>query len=401
MTLQGTVPPDEMGKAAHGETSPFLRGDLRAYGPLLTSLALSLMIVWLVVKILLFGESVISYYTPTILAFEDLMVASEHLRRAADTSQGDFGAENIAAQHFLHAEATLRELVYEQWPKDNIHHVMDLFGEVQQVAESLSNRQYGEMQRHLSLMMPLLEEHVRQHKEELMVGKRNIKLLATGIGLACLLVIAMGLAATVRERKAARLYRRESEIKSALTALISALDAREPYTKGHSGRVAEYAAALAKHFGIRSEECRKLYMGALLHDIGKIGVPDSVLLKEGKLTDEEFAVMKQHPVIGERLLAPVEFLAELLPAIRNHHERHDGRGYPDKLAGEGIPFFARCIAVADAYDAMTTDRPYRKALTSQEARAELLRLRNVQWDAAIVDAFLIILDGDVEREEAS
>ncbi|EGY23870.1 HD domain protein, partial [Desulfovibrio sp. A2] len=191
------------------------------------------------------------------------------------------------------------------------------------------------MQRHLSLMMPLLEEHVRQHKEELMVGKRNIKLLATGIGLACLLVIAMGLAATVRERKAARLYRRESEIKSALTALISALDAREPYTKGHSGRVAEYAAALAKHFGIRSEECRKLYMGALLHDIGKIGVPDSVLLKEGKLTDEEFAVMKQHPVIGERLLAPVEFLAELLPAIRNHHERHDGRGYPDKLAGEG------------------------------------------------------------------
>jgi len=295
----------------------------------------------------------------------------------------------------------LRELVYEQWPKDNIHHVMDLFGEVQQVAESLSNRQYGEMQRHLSLMMPLLEEHVRQHKEELMVGKRNIKLLATGIGLACLLVIAMGLAATVRERKAARLYRRESEIKSALTALISALDAREPYTKGHSGRVAEYAAALAKHFGIRSEECRKLYMAALLHDIGKIGVPDSVLLKEGKLTDEEFAVMKQHPVIGERLLAPVEFLAELLPAIRNHHERHDGRGYPDKLAGEGIPFFARCIAVADAYDAMTTDRPYRKALTSQEARAELLRLRNVQWDAAIVDAFLIILDGDVEREEAS
>lgn len=401
MNAQGAGPLDGMGNASHGAASSSLRGDLRTYGPLLTSLALSLMIVWLVVKILLFGESVISYYTPTILAFEDLMVASEHLRSTMNTPQGDFGVENIAAQHFLHAEATLRELAYGQWPKDNVHHVMDLFGEIQQVAESLSNRQYDEMQRHLSLMMPMLEQHVRQHKEELMVGKRNIKLLAMGIGLVCLLVIAMGLVATVRERRAARLYRRESEIKSALTALISALDAREPYTKGHSGRVAEYAAALAKQLGTGSEECQKLYMAALLHDIGKIGVPDSVLLKEGKLTDEEFAVMKQHPVIGERLLAPVEFLVELLPAIRNHHERHDGRGYPDKLVGGGIPFFARCIAVADAYDAMTTDRPYRKALTSQEARAELLRLRNVQWDAAIVDAFLIILDGDGEREEAS
>ena len=135
-------------------------------------------------------------------------------------------------------------------------------------------------------------------------------------------------------------------------------------------------------------------MAALLHDIGKIGVPDNVLLKEGKLTDEEFSVMKQHPVIGERMLTSVEFLSDLLPAIRNHHERHDGKGYPDGLAGEEIPFFARCIAVADAYDAMTTDRPYRKALTSQEAKAELFRLRNMQWEAIAVDAFLVILDNN-------
>lgn len=368
------------------------RDSLRTYGPLLTSFALAFLIVWLVVRILLFGESVILYYTPTILAFENLKAASDHLQRTLDTTQADFGANNIAAQHFLHAQEQLEALAYEKWPKDNIHHVMDLLEEMQQIKNALVNNQNDEMRRHLSLMMPLLDQHVRQHQEELMVGKRSIKLLATGIGFSCLLVIGMGLAATIRERRAARLHRRESEIKSALSALISALDAREPYTKGHSGRVAEYAVALAKQLGADAEDCQKLYMAALLHDIGKIGVPDNVLLKEGRLTDEEFFVMKQHPVIGERLLTSVEFLSDLLPAIRNHHERHDGNGYPDNLAGEEIPFFARCIAVADAYDAMTTDRPYRKALSSQEARAELLKLRNIQWEATAVDAFLVFLD---------
>ena len=376
-----------------GTLFPF-RNSLRTYGPLLTSLALAFLIVWLVIRILLFGESVIFYYTPTILAFEDLRVASQHLQTSLDTPQADLGINNIAAQHFLHAQKRLKELAYEKWPKDNVHHVMDLLEEVQQIASAISNNQYDQMRHHLSLMMPLLDQHVRQHQEELMTGKRSIILLATGIGFSCLLVIGMGFIATIRERKAARLHRRESEIKSALSALISALDAREPYTKGHSGRVAEYAVALAEQLGADDEDCQKLYMAALLHDIGKIGVPDNVLLKEGKLTDEEFSVMKQHPVIGERMLTSVEFLSDLLPAIRNHHERHDGKGYPDGLAGEEIPFFARCIAVADAYDAMTTDRPYRKALTSQEAKAELFRLRNMQWEAIAVDAFLVILDNN-------
>lgn len=401
MTVEPSVHPSNERGASPGLWSSFLRSDLKAFGPLVTSLVLSLLIIWLVIKILLFGESVISYYTPTILAFDDLKMASDHLLLTADTPQGGLGIDNIAAQHFLHSHNKLKKLVYEQWPKDNVHHVMDLLDKMQLVTEYLQANAPSEMRRHLSSMMPLLEQHVSQHKEELMVGKRNIKLLATGVGLSCLLVITMGLVATMRERRAARLFRRESEIKSALTALISALDAREPYTKGHSGRVAEYASALAKKFGIDSDECQKLYMAALLHDIGKMGVPDSVLLKEGKLTEDEFSIMKQHPVIGERLLERVEFLTELLPAIRHHHERHDGRGYPDKLTGEEIPFFARCIAVADAYDAMTTDRPYRKALTHNEARSELLRLRNVQWDAVIVDSFVAILDNETYAEEAS
>ncbi|WP_051272403.1 HD-GYP domain-containing protein [Fundidesulfovibrio putealis] len=370
----------------------FLRGGgLQVYAPLATSLALALMIIWLVVKILLFGDSVISYYTPTILHFEDLMVAGEHLQRTVETPQGELGVDNIAAQHFLHAGERLKELIFKKWPKDNIHHAMELLGEVGQVEEALSKGNLGSVQRHLSSVMPLLEQHVRQHKEELVAGKRSIKLLAMGIGMACLLIIAMGFASTLRERRNAQLCRRESEINSALTALITALDAREPYTKGHSVRVANYAVAVAKILGVDCGSCQQLYMAALLHDIGKIGVPDRVLLKEGKLSDEEFAVMRQHPVIGERLLAKVEFLAELLPSIRHHHERHDGKGYPDGLARENIPFFARCIAVADAYDAMTTNRPYRKSLTPEEAKSELLRLRGVQWSNETVDAMLTII----------
>lgn len=365
--------------------------ELQVYAPLATSLALALMIVWLVVKILYFGDAVISYYTPTILHFEDLMVAGEHLQETVDTPQGELGVDNIAAQHFLHAHRQLKEFIFEKWPKDNIHHVMDLLREMDQVEVALSKRDLRSVKHHLSSMIPLVQQHVRQHKEELMAGKRSIKLLAMGIGMACLMIIAMGFASTLRERRTAQLCRRESEINSALTALITALDAREPYTKGHSVRVAEYAVAVAERLGIDYGACQQLYMAALLHDIGKIGVPDSVLLKDGKLSNEEFAVMRQHPVIGECLLAKVEFLGELLPAIRHHHERHDGKGYPDALAGDGIPFFARCIAVADAYDAMTTNRPYRKSLTPEEAKAELLRLRGIQWSSEVVDAMLNIL----------
>lgn len=129
-------------------------------------------------------------------------------------------------------------------------------------------------------------------------------------------------------------------------------------------------------------------MAALLHDIGKIGVPDSILLKEGKLTTEEYAKMKQHPEIGAHILGSVESLSEMLPIIRHHHEHHNGKGYPDCLVGEDIPLLARVISVADTYDAMTTTRPYRKGLTAEEARKELVALRNVQWSGEIVDAFL-------------
>ncbi|GIW11453.1 MAG: hypothetical protein KatS3mg061_2510 [Dehalococcoidia bacterium] len=174
---------------------------------------------------------------------------------------------------------------------------------------------------------------------------------------------------------------------STLQALAAAIDARDHYTYGHSQRVAAYAVEIARALGLESTAIETLRRAALLHDIGKIGVPDATLLKPGPLTPEEWATMKRHPVIGEQMIAGLKFLAEAALFIRCHHERWDGRGYPDGLQAEAIPLGARILAVADAFDAMTSTRPYRPALSLEQARAEAERGRASQFDSRVVDAF--------------
>ncbi|WP_244668282.1 HD domain-containing phosphohydrolase [Bacillus sp. NTK074B] len=169
------------------------------------------------------------------------------------------------------------------------------------------------------------------------------------------------------------------------------LDARDPYTAGHSKRVADYSILIAKQCKWPVKDIDLLNKSALLHDIGKIGIRDDVLLKEGKLTDEEFDQIKRHPVIGEEIVKGVQLTEELLPilpGIKHHHERMDGLGYPDRLKGMEIPLFGRLIAVADAFDAMTSDRPYRKGMPFEKAFSILEEGRGSQWDEQFVDAFL-------------
>ncbi|MCX7570454.1 HD-GYP domain-containing protein [Tumebacillus sp. DT12] len=178
---------------------------------------------------------------------------------------------------------------------------------------------------------------------------------------------------------------------SYFATLAAALDARDPYTAGHSIRVANFSVQIGKQGGLGVTELDLLRKSALLHDIGKIGIRDSVLLKEGKLTDEEFDQIKMHPAMGEAILRqiqPHEAMAPLLPGVRSHHERYDGRGYPDGLAGEEIPLFGRIIAVADAFDAMTSDRPYRKGMPVDKALSILEEGRGTQWDPAFVETFV-------------
>jgi putative nucleotidyltransferase with HDIG domain len=171
-------------------------------------------------------------------------------------------------------------------------------------------------------------------------------------------------------------------------SLAQAVDARDKYTSGHSMRVQLISVDIGRVMRVSEKQLEALEWGGLLHDIGKIGVPDSVLNKPDLLTKEERAIMNAHPVIGANIIAPVTKLAPELPIIRHHHEWYNGSGYPDRLMGDEIPVLARILHVADAFEAMTAARPYRmKPLTGEHAMAELRKFAGIQFDPAIVDSF--------------
>ena len=182
-----------------------------------------------------------------------------------------------------------------------------------------------------------------------------------------------------------------------LEALVRALDAREHETGCHSARVQAYAVTLAERLGFAGDRLSDLARGALLHDIGKIGVSDQILLKKGKLTDEEWAQIKKHPLTGYEIVKGVSFLGGASALIISHHERYDGKGYPRGLKGEDVPLEARVFAVIDTYDAMTSDRPYRKALSTDTAKEEIVRCSGTQFDPRIVEAFLQIPQSTLDQ----
>ncbi|MDZ7795321.1 MAG: HD-GYP domain-containing protein [Spirochaetia bacterium] len=183
------------------------------------------------------------------------------------------------------------------------------------------------------------------------------------------------------------MQRNELYFHSLLEAYEGALELKDYYTGGHGRRVAEYTAVLCKILELSDEEFEQITHAALLHDIGKIGVPDSILTKPAALTDEEFAYIRQHPVSGANLLDRIDGLQELSPLVRYHHERYSGGGYPSGLQGKDIPFGARIIALADSFDALTTVRPYKSAVSFEQAFEELLRGRQTLYDPGLVDAF--------------
>jgi len=173
-----------------------------------------------------------------------------------------------------------------------------------------------------------------------------------------------------------------------LHALVSSIDAKDPYTCGHSQRVAWLSRLIARFHGLPETKCQRVYLSGLLHDIGKIGISEAVLRKTGRLTHEEFQEMKRHSEIGSHILEGIPQVADTLPGIMHHHERMDGRGYPSGLPGKEIPLFGRLIGLADSYDAMTTNRTYRKALPLQIAMAEIRRCSGTQFDPHLADLFL-------------
>ncbi len=176
-----------------------------------------------------------------------------------------------------------------------------------------------------------------------------------------------------------------------IRSLASAIDAKDPSTRGHSQRVSELAVEIGRELGAPEEDLKTLAYGGLLHDIGKIGIPEAILHKTSALADVERDLMRAHPAIGSEILRGVEFLESALPAVRNHHERWDGQGYPDRLVGEAIPLIARIVNAADTFDACTTSRPYQPVMTAEAAIAVLAELRGVQIDPAVCDALVRVV----------
>jgi hypothetical protein len=175
---------------------------------------------------------------------------------------------------------------------------------------------------------------------------------------------------------------------STIEALTTAIDAASPMTHGHSKRVTQFALILGESVGLSPEEQTTLRYGALLHDIGKLGVKPQILEKQGALSEEELGVMREHPVIGERIIAPVEFLQAARPIVRHHHERWDGKGYPDRMRGEEVPLAARIVSIADFYDAMISMRPYKRALRHEDVAREIARESGAAFDPDLSERFL-------------
>jgi putative two-component system response regulator len=176
------------------------------------------------------------------------------------------------------------------------------------------------------------------------------------------------------------------------SALANAIEARDSYLHGHCERLAALAVRIAEELGLEPDEIETLRLGAILHDVGKIGIPDRVLLKPGPLDDEERHIVETHPEIGDKLLEPLDLLAGARPIVRHHHERWDGNGYPDRLAGEGIPLAARIVAVADSIEVMSSRQLYRKPLTPEGIVDELRAQRARQWDPEVVDVALALIE---------
>ena len=180
--------------------------------------------------------------------------------------------------------------------------------------------------------------------------------------------------------------------KDIIMAMVKALEARDTYTVGHSERVALYSVHIAKELGLDIKDVDKIYWGSIVHDIGKLSIPEYILMKPSKLSPVEYELVKNHPVAGEAMIKDFPWLDRIRPIVRNHHERWDGKGYPDGLKGEQIPFEVRIVTIADAFDAMTSDRVYRKSYSLEHALSEIIRLSGKQFDPEIAKVAVDVLN---------
>ena len=191
----------------------------------------------------------------------------------------------------------------------------------------------------------------------------------------------------------------EKAYRESIQTIRYTVEAKDTYTRGHSDRVSEYSVLIGEKLGMSKEDIRRLQIGGLFHDVGKIGVPDNILQKNDKLTDDEYSEIKNHPTIGAQILSTASIFQDIIPIVKYHHERYDGKGYPCRLKGKDIPYLARITAVADAFDAMTSKRVYRDSLSIDVVISEIEKNKGTQFDPEIADVFLDILKNDYDKIE--
>ena len=193
-------------------------------------------------------------------------------------------------------------------------------------------------------------------------------------------------------------YRKlESAYMESIETLRHTVDAKDTYTRGHSDRVAEFSVLIGEKLGLSDKDLRTLRIGGLFHDIGKIGVPDSILQKESKLTDDEYSEIKNHPAIGVHILSTATIFNDIIPIVKHHHEKWDGNGYPSRLQGENIPYLARITSIADSFDAMSSKRSYRDCLPLEVIKEEFRKNKGIQFDPKLTDLFLSLLENDYDK----
>ncbi|MCI8471289.1 MAG: HD domain-containing protein [Clostridia bacterium] len=192
----------------------------------------------------------------------------------------------------------------------------------------------------------------------------------------------------------------EKSYLESIETLRYTVEAKDSYTRGHSDRVSAYSVLIGKKLNLSEDKLKTLQIGGLFHDIGKIGVPDSILLKEGKLTDDEYSEIKNHPSIGAHILSTASIFQDIIPIVKHHHEKYDGKGYPSRLKEEEIPYLARITAIADSFDAMTSKRTYRDSLPLETVISEFERCKGTQFDPQLTDIFLDILKNHFDEIKA-
>ncbi len=363
-----------------------LKGKIKPSIPLWIALGLGLLISLLVFRLVSFSAKVTDYYTPAVLVSEDFVEAAEHLRDSLGQKE-PAASTSMVRIHFRSSFQKFRKFM-ALFHRDGLHFNAQVIEVGDEVLALLAAHNFNPLPNRLDKLTEVASQNLRQHQEEIRRAKLNIQFSAYLVALLSLLLLGAGFYYTKLELRLQEIREQEAATLSAIKALVNALEARDAYTKGHSARVARYALQLGKALNCCSCDLDALELAAIMHDIGKIGVPDQALLKAGKLTEEEYGLIKKHPRIGETILADSAHLEKIIPGVLLHHERFDGTGYPQGISGDRIPLMAQIISVADAYDAMTSTRPYRQALSPKQAMEELKRGINTQWEQKIIECFI-------------